>query len=66
MADHTFGFPDGIAKDVMVKIQDYYVPTNFIVLDIGEEEIDPPIVLRRSFLNTTRAIIYMRSREIHF
>jgi hypothetical protein len=49
----------------MVKIQDHYVPTDF-VLDMGEEEIDPPIVLGRLFLNTTRAIIYMRSEEIHF
>jgi hypothetical protein len=50
----------------MVKIQDHYVPTDFMVLDMGEEEIDPPIVLGRPFLNTTCAIIYMRSGEIHF
>jgi hypothetical protein len=37
-----------------------------MVLDIGEEEIDPSIVLGRPFLNTTRAIIYMRLEEIHF
>jgi hypothetical protein len=50
----------------MIKIQDHYVPTNFMVLNMGEEEIDPPIILGRPFLNTTRAIIYMRSGEIHF
>jgi hypothetical protein len=37
-----------------------------MVLDMGEEEIDPSIVLGRPFLNTTRAIIYMRLGEIHF
>jgi hypothetical protein len=37
-----------------------------MVLDMGEEEYDPPIVLGRPFLNTTRAIIYMRSGEVHF
>jgi hypothetical protein len=37
-----------------------------MVLDMGEEEYDPPIVLGRPFLNTNRAIIYMRSREVHF
>jgi hypothetical protein len=31
MADQTFWFPEGISKDVMVKIQDHYVPTNFMV-----------------------------------
>jgi hypothetical protein len=50
----------------MIKIQDHYVPTNFMVLNMGEEEIDPPIILGRPFLNTTCAIIYMRSGEIHF
>jgi hypothetical protein len=33
---------------------------------MGEEECDPPIVLGRPFLNTTQAIIYMRSGEVHF
>jgi hypothetical protein len=37
-----------------------------MVLDMGEEEYDPPIVLGRPFLNTTRAIIYMRLGEVHF
>jgi hypothetical protein len=32
---------------------------------MGDEQ-DPPIVLGRSFLNTTRAIIYIRTGEIHF
>jgi hypothetical protein len=59
-------FPEGITKDVMVQIHDHYVPTDFMVLDMGEEEYDSLIVLGRPFLNTTRAIIYMRSREVHF
>jgi hypothetical protein len=66
MADQTFRFLKGIAKDVMVQIHDHYIPTDFMVLDIGEEEYDPPIVLGRPFLNTIRAIIYMRSGEVHF
>jgi hypothetical protein len=66
MADQTFRFSERIAKDVMVQIHDHYVPTDFMVLDMGEEEYDPPIVLRRPFLNTTQAIIYMRSGEVHF
>jgi len=49
---------DGIAKNVPVQIEDHYVPTNFLVVDMGEE-IDPPIILGRQFLNTTKAIIYI-------
>jgi hypothetical protein len=32
---------------------------------MGDEQ-DPPIFLGRLFLNTTRAIIYIRTRKIHF
>ena len=55
MADQTIWFLEGIAKDIKVKIQDYYVPADFMILDIGEEEEDIPIILGRSFLNTTNA-----------
>ena len=44
----------------MVKIQDYYVPANFMIFDIGGEE-DVPIILGRTFLNATNAIIYIGS-----
>jgi hypothetical protein len=37
----------------MVQIHDHYIPTEFMVLG-------------RPFLNTTRAIIYMRSGEVYF
>jgi hypothetical protein len=37
----------------MVQIHDHYVPTDFMVLNIREEEYDPLIVLGRLFLNTT-------------
>jgi len=32
-----------------------------MILDIGKEEDDTPIILGRPFLNTTNAIIYIRS-----
>jgi hypothetical protein len=37
-----------------------------MVLDMGEEEDDTPITLGRPFLNTTNAIIYAGSRQVHF
>jgi hypothetical protein len=36
-----------------VQIYDHYVPTDFMIMDMGEEKYDPPIVLGRPFLNTT-------------
>ena len=57
---------EGIAKDIIVKIQDYYVPADFMILDMGEEQEGVPIILGRSFLNTTNAIIYVGSGQVHF
>ena len=49
----------------MVRIHDHDTHVDFMVLDIGEED-DTPIILGRSFLNTTNAIIYVGSRQVHF
>jgi hypothetical protein len=57
MVDQSIRF----LEEIMLRIQDHYVPTNFIVLDMGEEE-DIPIILGRPFLNTTNVIIYVGSR----
>jgi hypothetical protein len=60
MADQLLRWPDGIAKDVLVKIQDYCVPADFLVLGMSRDE-GTPIILGRPFFNTTDAIIYIRS-----
>jgi hypothetical protein len=64
MANQTIWFPEGIAKDIMVKIQDYYIPTNFMILDMGEEDV--AVILGRPYLNITNVIIYIRSGQIRF
>jgi len=66
MVDQTYRFLEGIAKDVPVQIDDHFIPTDFLVLDMGEEDHDPLIILGRPFLNTTRSIIYIGTREVHF
>ena len=50
----------------MVRIHYHYVPVDFMVLDMGEEEEDIPIILGRPFLNTINAIIYVGSGQVHF
>jgi hypothetical protein len=66
MADQSFRFVDGIAKNVLVQIDDHFIPTDFLVIDMGEDEYDPPIILGRPFLSTTKAIIYIAIGEVHF
>ena len=50
----------------MVRIHDHYALTNIIVLDMGGEEDDTPIILGRPFLNTTNMIIYVGFGQVHF
>ena len=65
MVDQSIQFLEGIAKDIMVRIHDHYAPTDFMVLNMGEED-DTPIILGRPFLNTTNAITYVGSGQVHF
>jgi len=35
------------------------------VIDMGEDDYNPPILLGRPFLSTVKAIIYIGTREVH-
>jgi hypothetical protein len=43
MVDQSIRFPEGIAKDVLVQIQDRYVLADFMVLDMGAEDEETPL-----------------------
>jgi hypothetical protein len=66
MADQSFRFVDRIAKNIPVQIDDHFIPTDFLVIDMGEDEYYPPIILGRLFLSTTKTIIYIATGEVHF
>jgi hypothetical protein len=57
-------FPERLARDILVKVQDKYVPTDFIILDLGADN-EVPFILGRPFLNTVNAVIYVGSGQIH-
>ena len=65
MADQTIQEVKGTVTDVRVKIDDHFVYTDFQVIDMGEDEYDPPIILGRPFLSTVKAIIYIGTGEVH-
>jgi hypothetical protein len=56
---------EGVAKVILVKIQDAYIPMDFVVLDMGHNKRVPPI-LGRPFLNTTNVVLYMGSGHVSF
>ena len=65
MADQTLQNPEGLAMDILVKIRDTYIPTDFVVLDMGHNE-EVPLLLGRPFLNTTNAVLHVGSGHVSF
>nr|GEY43884.1 reverse transcriptase domain-containing protein [Tanacetum cinerariifolium] len=63
LADKSITRPKGVAEDVFVKVGKFHFPTDFVVVDF---EVDPrvPLILRRSFLKTGRALIDVYGEEI--
>ncbi|XP_019058300.1 PREDICTED: uncharacterized protein LOC109116761 [Tarenaya hassleriana] len=51
LADRSVKYPLGILEDVPLKVGDYYVHVDFVVLDMDEDS-KIPIILGRPFLNT--------------
>ena len=64
LADRSVKIPKGIVEDVLVKIDKFYYPVDFVVLDtepIANEPNHVPIILGRPFLTTANAIINCRN-----
>ncbi|GJX38396.1 reverse transcriptase domain-containing protein [Tanacetum coccineum] len=63
LADRSITHPKGVAEDVFVKVGSFHFPTDFVVVDF---EADPrvPLILGRSFLRTSRALINVYEGEL--
>ncbi|XP_020215415.1 uncharacterized protein LOC109799279 [Cajanus cajan] len=58
LADRSIKFPHGIVEDMIVKVDKFMFPVDFIVMDM-EEDVEVPLILGRPFMKTTRVIIDM-------
>jgi len=65
LADSLVRYPAGIAQDIPVKIRGYYVPVDFVVLNMELTE-ETPLILGRSFLSTAKAQIDVGAGEVRF
>nr|GEV04389.1 DNA-directed DNA polymerase [Tanacetum cinerariifolium] len=63
LADRSITHPKGVAEDVFVKVGKFHFPIDFVVVDF---DADPrvPLILGRSFLRTSRALIDVYGEEI--
>ena len=57
--------PIGILHDVLVKVESFIFPTDFVILDC-EVDFEVPIILRRPFLAMARALVDMEKGKMKF
>ena len=65
LADSTIRYPEGIAKNVLVRVRDSFVLTDFVVMDI-EGDLGIELILGRPFLRPAKARIDVGKGEIRF
>ncbi|KAG8481373.1 hypothetical protein CXB51_026129 [Gossypium anomalum] len=63
LADKIVRSPKGIIEDVLVKIDKFIYPVDFVVLDMDEDN-KVPLILGRPFLATSRTIINVGIGEL--
>ena len=63
LANSLVWHPEGIAKDVPVRVRDYFVLVDFVVLDMDNQK-ETTLILGRPFLNTVDVHIDVGAEEI--
>jgi hypothetical protein len=58
MADQTSHKPVGIVRDILVRLQNQCIPTDFVIIDMGPNR-EVPLLLGRPFLYTTHAELHV-------
>ena len=64
LADRSIKIPKGVIEDVLIQVDRFYYPIDFVVLDIEPVAVGAnyvPIILGRPFLATSNAIINCRN-----
>ncbi|GKF38950.1 reverse transcriptase domain-containing protein, partial [Tanacetum coccineum] len=63
LANRSVVYLVGVAEDVFVKVGKFHFPSDFVVVDY---DVNPwvPLILRRPFLRTTRALINVHGKEL--
>ena len=56
LADRSVKLPRGVIEDVLVKVESFIFPIDFVILDM-DADIEVPLILGRPFLATAKAII---------
>nr|GFB66125.1 reverse transcriptase domain-containing protein [Tanacetum cinerariifolium] len=64
LADRSFQYPVGIAKNMLVEVGKFTFPADFIILEM-EEDRKIPLILGRPFLHTVDAVIQVKQKQLN-
>ncbi|CAN6552459.1 unnamed protein product [Malus baccata var. baccata] len=56
LADRSITYPRGVIEDLIIKVDNPYLPADFVVLDM-DEDLHTPLILGRPFMATARTLI---------
>ncbi|KAL4304156.1 hypothetical protein GQ457_10G011040 [Hibiscus cannabinus] len=65
LADHSYVQPKGKIEDILVQVDKFIFPSDFLILDC-ETNTDAPIILGRPFLATARVLFDFGNEELIF
>ncbi|XP_070023159.1 uncharacterized protein [Nicotiana sylvestris] len=65
MADRSMKRPLGIIDDVLVRVDKFILPADFVILDC-EVDYEVPIILGRPFLATRKALVDVEAGDLTF
>ncbi|XP_070004649.1 uncharacterized protein [Nicotiana sylvestris] len=65
IVDRTLNMPLGIIDDVLVRVDKFILPANFVILDY-EVDYEVPIILGRPFLVEGKALVDVEVGELTF
>ncbi|GJS40726.1 DNA-directed DNA polymerase [Tanacetum coccineum] len=63
LTNRSIQYPRGIIENVLIKVDKFVLPIDFVILDMPEDS-RVPIILRRPFLATARAMIDVFNKKI--
>ncbi|GKB35917.1 reverse transcriptase domain-containing protein [Tanacetum coccineum] len=64
LADISFQYPVGIAKNMLVEVSKFTFPVDFVILEM-EEDSKVPLILGRPFLHTANAVIRIKQKQLN-
>ncbi|GJT80777.1 reverse transcriptase domain-containing protein [Tanacetum coccineum] len=64
LADRSFQYPVGIAKNMLVKVGKFTFPADFVIFEM-EEDSKVPLILGRPFLHTADAVIRVKHKQLN-